>query len=53
MRMQWVDCLKRDLERVGKEWRTTARQELETVARQCSERKVRKIDKEKDVGNHF
>ena len=23
-RMQWEDCVKRDLERVGGEWRTTA-----------------------------
>ena len=41
--MRWEDCVKRDLERVGGEWRTTAKQlELETVDRERSERKTRK-----------
>ena len=42
--MRWEDCVKRDLERVGGEWRTTAKQkkEFETVDRERNERKVRK-----------
>ena len=49
VRMRWEDCAKRDLERVGGEWRTTAKRykELETVDRECSERKVRREKKTK------
>ena len=52
--MRWEDCVKRGLERVGGEWRTTAkdgikRQQMETVDRECSERKVRKEKAKKNM----
>ena len=55
LRMWWEDYIKRDLERVGGEWRTTAKdKELETVDGECSERKVRRGKKRqrKDDSNH-
>ena len=52
LRMRWEDCVKRDLERMGGEWRTTVKGEsckllIENVMRESEERK----HETKDDGN--
>ena len=49
-RMRWEDCVKRELERVGEEWRTTAKDRRswrlvkENVVRESEDKNRRKYD---------